>query len=415
MSPRPLRRLVAVVVCLAVVLLPQPASSDDAGRWQVAGDRASGPPEWRVQAPTSTNGIEWSDVPEDHWAKTAVDFVGATNTWMRDRRADPDGRYPFRPEAFESRKLFARTLFRAYGAGLVPDPALEFADLLSTHRFYRFANVAVSQGWMEAPDGLFLPRRPVTTRDVHRALVLASGLGEVAAAAETITLADGSTVTAPAGFGALLLGMRMGLRYNHGDETLDVGPDSSLSRAEVAWSLFRAATMPSWVRSSLDVYSAIELPNLSEKMRQVLDWGLRYVAYPYVWAGDWDQESPDGYCCGYQPQGGFDCSGLVWWVMKAAEGGWSNVPPREYPGWSLPERSSAQMASVGGKLRWENFRPGDLLFYDGDDDGVVDHVNVSLGNGWALDSSSGAGGVTLARVTDNWYEDHFVHARRITK
>jgi peptidoglycan endopeptidase LytE len=101
--------------------------------------------------------------------------------------------------------------------------------------------------------------------------------------------------------------------------------------------------------------------------------------------------------------------------MKSAEGGWSNMPPREYPGWSLPERSSAQMASVGGKLTWEDIRPGDLLFYDGDDDGVVDHANVYLGNSWAMDSSSGSGGVTLARVTDNWYEDHFVHARRITK
>jgi hypothetical protein len=415
MSTRPLRRLVAVSVCLAVALLPQPASSDTPGRWARAGDRASGPPDWRVLAPLSTNGVRWSDVAKDHWAKTAIDYVAATNTWMRDRKAGPDGRYEFRPESFESRKLFARTLVRAYGAGFTPDPALEFADLPATHRFYRFANVAVSQGWMEAEDGRFLPRRPVTTRAVHLALVLASGLGEVAAAAETITLRDGTTVAAPPGFGTLLLGMRMGLRYNHGEESLDVGPDSSLSRAEVAWSLYRAATMPSWVGSSLAAYSSIELPSLSEKMRQVLGWGLRYVGYPYIWAGEWHEGSPEGYCCGYQPQGGFDCSGLAWWVMKKAEGGWSNVPPREYEGWGLPQRSSAQMASVGGKLAWADTRAGDLLFYDGNGDGIVDHVNVYLGNGWALDSGSSSAGVTLTRVAGNWYEDHFVHARSITK
>lgn len=416
MTTRPLRRLVAVSVCLAVVLLPQPASSDDAGRWDRAGDRASGPPDWRVQAPFSTNGIKWADVPKDHWAKTAIDYVAATNTWMRDRRkAGPDGRHEFRPDALEPRRLFARALVRAFGAGLASDATVTFTDLPDRHRLYRFANIAVSQGWIEAEAGAFLPRRKVTTREVHRALVLALGLGDVATAAEAITLRDGTTVAAPEGSGTLLLGMRMGLRYNHDDEALDVGPDSPLTRAEVAWSLYRGSTMPNWVHASLAEYSAIELPTLSETMRQVLDWGLRYVGYPYIWAAEWDQESPDGYCCGYQPQGGFDCSGLVWWLMKKAEGGWSNVPPRDYEGWSLPQRSSAQMSSVGGTLAWDDARPGDLMLYDGNDDGVVDHVNVYLGKGWALDSSSGGGGVTLLKVAGSWYEDHFVHARRITK
>jgi hypothetical protein len=345
-----------------------------------------------------------------------VDFVGATNDWMRDFRASATGEYPFKPDNLETRKLFARTLYRAFGSGFVADPSVSFVDLAPTNRFSTAANVAVSQGWLEAPDGAFQPRAPVTTRDVHRALVLALGLGDVAAGVDALHLKNGTKVPTPEGFGTLLVGMRLGLRTNHADDAADVGPDTPLSRAEVAWSLFRAATAPTWVRDSLAPYAEMQLPNLSPRMQQVVSWAARYVAYPYIWGAEWGDVTPTGYCCGAQPQAGFDCSGFVWWLMKRASGGWSNVPPREYPGWDLPERSSAQMASAPGPtIPWTEIRPGDLLLYDGNDDGVVDHVNVFIGNGWAVDASSGSGGVTFTRIPGGWYEEHFVHARRITK
>jgi hypothetical protein len=213
----------------------------------------------------------------------------------------------------------------------------------------------------------------------------------------------------------MLMGMRLGLRYNHDDESLDVGPNATLSRAEVAWSLYRAATAPTWIHDSLAAYASIELPIMSERMQQVVTWGVRSVGHPYIWGGDWGEATPPDYCCGWQPQGGFDCSGFTWWVMKKADAGWDNTPPRGYEGWDLPERSSAQMAAVGPRIRWDEIQPGDLLFYDGDGDGVVDHVDTYIGNGWAIDSGSSNGGVTITRVEDTWYEEHFVHARRITE
>jgi hypothetical protein len=413
MTTRPQRRLLAVLACLIIAAFPQsPISARPDG---AAGEPGSGPAAWRAMAPSATNGIRWEDVGKKHWARTAVDLVGATNDWMRDYRVSEDGRYPFKPDALETRRLFARALFRALGSDLAPDPGLAFDDLPDGDRFFRAANVAVSQGWIEIDGSSFRPLEPVTTLVVHRALVVALGLGDIAAGADAIHLRDGTPLATPRGFGTLLLGMRLGLRYNHGDEALDVGPESALSRAEVAWSLYRAATAPSWVRDSLTPYATIELPNLSPRMQEVVTWGLRYVGYPYVWGGDWAEATPDGYCCGWQPRGGFDCSGLAWWLMKKAGAGWDNSPPREYVGWSLPERSSAQMASVGAKVRWDEIKPGDLLFYDGDEDGVVDHVDVSIGSGWALDSGSSAGGVSIVRVEDSWYEEHFVRARRITE
>jgi hypothetical protein len=359
--------------------------------------------------------VTWSDVPRDHWARAAIDFVGATNAWMRDRKKpDADGTYRFRPDALERRGLLARALVRAFAPAAEPDPELEFLDLSSDERLFRFVNVAVSAGWM-VPDeqGNVRPRDPVTVREVHRALVLALGLGDLAAGADALHLRDGTPVPTPPDFGTTLIGMRLGLRYDHRDDPLDVGPDSVLPRAEVAWSLYRAAMAPTWLRDTLAPYASMELPNLSPKLQRVGAFGAAYVGYPYVWGGEWDRPAPDGYCCGSQPVGGFDCSGITWWVMKAASGGWDNEPPREYRGWALPERSSSQMAAIGEPVAWADIRPGDLLFYDGDEDGTVDHVNTYLGNGWAIDSGSGNAGVTITSVVGGWYEDHFVHGRRI--
>jgi hypothetical protein len=362
----------------------------------------------------STNAIKWSDVPKGYWARAAIDYVGATNDWMRDDPPGKNGRYPFRPVDPETRALFARSAVRAFAPDEATDPGITFPDLPTTDPLCQYANVAVKLGWMTTqPDGSFQPTGPVTTRMVHRALVLAVGLGDLTKGLDALHMRNGTRFSVPADFGALLVGMRIGLRYNHADESLDVGPDSVLPRAEVAWSMFRAATMPSWMHGELAAYATITLPNLGPMKQRIVQFGIDYVGYPYVYSGEWDQESPPGYCCGYQPVGGFDCSGLTWWVMKAAAGGWDNVPPREYKGWSLPERSSADMASTGRTLNLKRVRAGDLMFYDGNGDGIVDHVDVYIGRGWALDSSSSLGGVTIMNVAHGWYRDHFVRARRI--
>ncbi len=417
MTPsRPLRRWFAVPVLLAV-LLGSPGLVSAADRPPVfAGETGSGPPTWTAARVTAgVNGIAWSDVPKDHWARDAIDHVGALNDWMRDFRQAADETYPFKPDLLETRKLFARAMMRAFGAGLVEDPDLTFADLPEQDRFFRFANPVVAAGWMRADaEGNFRPSEPVTMREAHRALVLAVGLGDLAAGADALHLRDGTPIETPKDFGTTLIGMRIGLRFNHGDETLDVtGPDAPLTRAEVAWSLYRASTMPSWMASYLAPYADMRLPNLGAKMLRVVTFGVRYVGTPYVWGGEWAEPGPPGYCCGYQPIGGFDCSGLTWWLLKRAGAGWDNTPPREYRGWDLPQRSSAQMAAVGGRVGWDELKPGDLMFYDGDGDGTVDHVNTYIGGGWALDSGSSNAGVTITYVAGNWYEDHFVKGRRI--
>jgi cell wall-associated NlpC family hydrolase len=147
----------------------------------------------------------------------------------------------------------------------------------------------------------------------------------------------------------------------------------------------------------------------------IVRWGIRYAGYPYIWGGEWGLETKEPSALGGQPRSGFDCSGLTWWLLRADDGGYWNVnPPRPYLGWSLPQRTSADMASMAPKrLRYDDLHPGDPMFYDGDGDGTVDHVDTYIGRGWALDSSSTPGGVTIMWVGSGWYRDHFKWGRRV--
>ena len=356
----------------------------------------------------------------ERWALEQIRHVAATHAWMRDFRAREDGTYRFRPNAPESRKYFARTLVKAFSRGAEADPTMRFPDLDATSPWLRWAAIAVEHGWMRrTPDGRFAPDEPVTMAAAHRALVWAVGLRATARDLDAIRTSAGQRFKVPASFGALVLGMRLEFRYNapSGSEEMDVGPKDTLTRAQVAYSLARATRLPSWAVSDMrEQYHDITLPYLGARRYEMVQWGIRYAGYPYVWGGEWgfDRSVPAAF--GSQPRSGFDCSGFSWWILRADEGSWNITPPRPYPGWTLRQRTSAEMARMTvRRIAFRDLEPGDLMFYDGNEDGTVDHVDTYIGNGFALDSSSTPGGVTIMWVGDGWYRDHFVHGRRIVK
>ena len=126
--------------------------------------------------------------------------------------------------------------------------------------------------------------------------------------------------------------------------------------------------------------------------------------------------SPPGYCCGYQPQGGFDCSGFMWWVLKKAEDGYNSAQFRSTIGWSLHQRTSSQMAQVAPtKLSYDSLKIGNLMFFasnGGTSWQDVDHVGMYLGNDWMIHSTGG--GPQLEWAGSGWYHDHFVYGRALT-
>lgn len=385
-----------------------------------AGENGSGPAPLPVHLPTRAMRagpkIKWSDLGANSaWARPAIDYVGGVNDWMRDFPANADGSYPFRPGAFETRKYFARAVVRAFAPEAAVNSSIAFADLDTTQSFYRWANIAVDRGWMRrSADGRFMPDKPVTMTTVHRVLVLALGMRDIARQLDGLHTADGVTFPTPVNFGTTLLGMRLGLRFNSDTEGQDVGPASRMTRSQAAFSLYKATTLADWVVPWVaGQYAGMVLPKMGPARQDIVRWGLGYVGYPYVWGGEWGFGSPEPSGLGGQPIPGFDCSGFSWWALRANDGGvWKVSPPRPYTGWALPQRSSADMARIG-TLKYSDLLPGDLAFYDGDRNGTVDHVDVYIGNGYALDSSSTPGGVTIMWVGDGWYRDHFVHGRRV--
>ena len=113
---------------------------------------------------------------------------------------------------------------------------------------------------------------------------------------------------------------------------------------------------------------------------------------------------------------GFDCSGFSWWLLRADDGAWNMHAAPPVP---RVEPAAAHVRRHGRmtvrRMAFRELEPGDLMFYDGNGDGTVDHVDTYIGNGFALDSSSTPGGVTIMWVGDGWYRDHFVHGRRIVR
>jgi NlpC/P60 family len=354
--------------------------------------------------------------PADGWAKNAINYVGATHDWMRDYVARPNGTYRFHPTSLESRIWLARALVKAFAPTETIDPSIEFLDLPNTSGLYPYANVAVKLGWMGInKNGGFKGGATVNLVYLHSVLIRVLGLQATADSIDALHMTNGTPFITPRHLGSTLLGMRLGFRYNNSNESMDVAPTTKLDRAQVAYSLFQAATLDPWIIPYLQAqYADMTLPNMVPVRKALVEWGLRYVGYPYVWGGEWGFNKPEPSALGGQPIPGFDCSGFAWWVLKSNDGGaWKVSPPRPYGAWNLPQRVAVDQAHGAPSIGYSKLKPGDLMFYDGEGNGFIDHVDIWIGNGWALDSSSSVGGVSVMWVADGWYRDHFMHGRKM--
>ena len=404
------RRVLPLALCVSLLALGAPSAGAGAasGPSDSAGEYGSGPlapPE--PASPSSPSTTAWQDVGGPYsWAKSAIDFVAKDRPWMRDFGTDK-----FRPGLAESRVMFAGAIVKAFGApGATPDAATTFSDLDAADPGFKFAALAVENGWMNTDGAKFRPDAPMTMHSAYRALVLAEPLlDDARKSLGDLHDASGYRFKQPSYFPTTELGMRMYLRYNHPKEAADILPNQPMPRAEVAYALRRAATISDGELQSLGIYEDIELPKMDGAMRRVVEFGIEYVGYPYIWGGEWFKPNSS------QPTGGWDCSGYMWWIAKAPAYGYDNTRVRGYRGWNLPQRTSATMAAKGARIGFNDLKPGMLMFYDGSpgSGANVDHVDMYIGNGYALDTSSGVGGTTLLWVKTGWYRDHFRWGRKI--
>jgi cell wall-associated NlpC family hydrolase len=349
-----------------------------------------------------------------NWASSQINYVASARDWMRDY-----GSTYFKPGVIELRRQLARALVKAFRPSEPIDSSIQFTDLPSSDPFYRYANVAAKLRWLpKYADGSWKPNSQVAVRSFDKAIVLAMGLSGPAKGLTQIREADGDVYNVGSYFPYLQLAHWFGLHYNHRTESADIQPTSLLRRDEMAYSLWKAKTTSSWKLSSASKFTNVVLPALNSAdpaqavKQKMTAYALNQVGYPYIWGGEWKSASPSGYCCGYQPQGGFDCSGFVWWVVKKSEGGYNSAQFRSYSGWSLPQRSSSQMAgATSTRISYANLKVGNLMFFSSG--GGVNHVALYIGNNWMMSSSGSVDGPVLEWVGSGWWRDHFVYGRAL--
>ena len=102
---------------------------------------------------------------------------------------------------------------------------------------------------------------------------------------------------------------------------------------------------------------------------------------------------------GTSPLTGFDCSGLVRWVLgqlgiETGRTVWSQFP-------------------VGAPVEQDELRPGDLVFFANTYTAGLSHVGIYVGDGQFVDAGTERTGVRQASIWDPYWAPRYVGARRV--
>lgn len=259
----------------------------------------------------------------------------------------------------------------------------------------------------------------ITAGEVDRALVSVLGQTSVASHLNNLRSPDGWGPGVSSSFGTEVLARDLGLRYDHapGDEQHEAAAGDAMTQADILYAVWQAKTSPDmWAAEEL---ATMTLPTLTTPQKKVVKFAFSLAGTPYVWGGEWLSRTPAGYPYGPQPHGGVDCSGFSWYVLRAAAPGWS--PQRPYKGWTLPQRSSADMAQATRskkRLGFKQLTAGDLVFFAPSGTkskaSSVYHVGIYVGRGWMIDSSGSKDGVSLDYMgAGSWYRGQFIFGRRV--
>ena len=103
---------------------------------------------------------------------------------------------------------------------------------------------------------------------------------------------------------------------------------------------------------------------------------------------------------GNSPENGFDCSGFVRYVFqKSLE-------------WRLP-RTSLEISRVGEPLEIEQLRPGDLVFFNTQQQ-PYSHVGIYVGEDRFVHAPKSGKSIAIVNMRENYWRSRYDGARRIT-
>jgi NlpC/P60 family len=284
---------------------------------------------------------------------------------------------------------------------LGPPPPVALPDLAPADPDASAITEVVGRRWILAPGGLARADAPVTAGQADRAFVAMLGLDAERRALSRLS-AGGVRLRVPAGFATEVLAREAGLRRNYvwGQDALEKSANDVITRADVVDMATRALRFGPDDRAQLARFQTIALPPMSQGQREVAEAALSRVGAPYIWGGEWPSPSSP---YGAQAHGGYDCSGLVWWVFHRNPTLLAAGEAVEPAG-----RTAAQMAAIAkpSRLGATAFAAGDLVFFGpkGPASRVpsIDHVGMSLGGGWIVHSSGSRDGVSVTWLDAYW-------------
>jgi hypothetical protein len=361
----------------------------------------------------------YDDVPKGHWAYSFIQSV--TGHAVAGHSLLDDYGTEFEPEKAITRELLARSIVLAsghYGDTIKP---VTINDVPEGYRYYSVIQMAVHEGYMGLDrDGNFRPTEPVAAAAAETVMV--KWLREKYPNYDWSLLKTlvptrwqpntGWTTGAPAYLPYIVASRQLELRYNHpteGDQH-EMLPAAPIDRANLAYMFYRAYAVGSgWQLYGLAAYKSITFPELSEKQKQIARFAMKFVGYPYIWAGEYPTPSSP---YGTQKCGGFDCSGFVFYVMRMHFG---------YTDITLNQRGAHDMAAVARpRITRDKLKCGDLIFFGpkgpSSSVGSIYHAGLYLGRGWFIHSTGSSDGVTLQSLSaSSYWKQAFAWGRRVLK
>ena len=115
---------------------------------------------------------------------------------------------------------------------------------------------------------------------------------------------------------------------------------------------------------------------------KIVDAAKQCLGVPYVWGG--------------ASMRGFDCSGLVYYVL----------------GYS-PNRTATTQYNMGTYVAKSDLKPGDLVFFEGTYAAGISHVGIYVGEGKFIHAPSTGDVVKYSDLSSGYYANHYYGARRI--
>ena len=136
--------------------------------------------------------------------------------------------------------------------------------------------------------------------------------------------------------------------------------------------------------SPADVVQALEASPTTSERTKIVEYAMTFIGTRYVYGGA-------------SPSTGFDCSGLMYYVLT------------QY-GYSMKRVANDQMTQ-GTAVSRDNLQVGDLVFFGYGS--YANHVGMYIGNGNFVHASTPSTGVRVNSLNETYYNTRYIGARRI--